>query len=60
MLSNRAANITPSATHAMNARLMQRRAAGADIIAFNVGEPDFATPKPIVDACIRALLGGLQ
>ncbi len=58
MLSNRAANITPSATHAMNARLMQRRAAGADIIAFNVGEPDFATPKPIVDACIRALQEG--
>ena len=58
MLSNRAANITPSATHAMNARLMQRRAEGADIIAFNVGEPDFATPKPIVDACIRALQEG--
>ena len=58
MLSNRAINITPSATHAMNARLMKRRAAGADIIAFNVGEPDFATPQPVIDACIRALQEG--
>ncbi len=58
MLSDRASNITPSATHAMNARLMRRRAEGKDIIAFNVGEPDFETPKPIVDACIRALHEG--
>jgi aspartate/methionine/tyrosine aminotransferase len=30
-------------------------AAGHDVIHMEIGEPDFATPRPIVDAAIRAL-----
>ena len=55
MLSKRIANITPSATHAMTARIAEKRAAGEDIITFSIGEPDSPTPQPIVDACKQAL-----
>ena len=58
MISRRTADITPSATHAMTARIAQLRATGKDIITFSIGEPDFPTPQPVVDACIRALREG--
>ena len=58
MLSKRIANITPSATHAMTARIAEKRAAGEDIITFSIGEPDSPTPQPIVDACEQALQEG--
>ena len=58
MLSKRIANITPSATHAMTARIAEKRAAGANIITFSIGEPDFPTPRPIVEACEQALREG--
>ena len=58
MLSKRIANITPSATHAMTARIAEKRAAGEDIITFSIGEPDSPTPQPIVDACKQALREG--
>ena len=58
MLSKRIANITPSATHAMTARIAEKRAAGENIITFSIGEPDFPTPRPIVEACERALREG--
>lgn len=37
------------------ARELER--AGHDVIHMEIGEPDFATPQPIVDAAIRALNG---
>ena len=43
MLSKRIANITPSATHAMTARIAEKCAAGESIITFSIGEPDFPT-----------------
>ena len=58
MLSKRIANITPSATHAMTARIAEKRAAGEDIITFSIGEPDGPTPQPIIDACEQALWEG--
>ena len=58
MLSRRIANITPSATHAMTARIAEKRAAGENIITFSIGEPDFPTPQPIVEACEQALREG--
>ena len=58
MLSKRIANITPSATHAMTARIAEKRAAGESIITFSIGEPDFPTPEPIIEACERALREG--
>lgn len=33
-----------------------REAAGHDVIHLEVGEPDFATPQPVVEAGQRALL----
>ena len=58
MISRRIAGITPSATHAMTARIAELRATGQDIITFSIGEPDFPTPKPIVEACEQALREG--
>ncbi len=58
MVSNRCKNITPSATVSLNAKVAELRAAGVDVIAFNVGEPDFDTPETIVDACVKALNEG--
>lgn len=58
MLSRRVANMTPSATHAMTARIAEKRAAGEDILTFSIGEPDFPTPEPIVRACAQALEAG--
>ena len=40
------------------ARAKQLEAAGRDIIHMEVGEPDFATPEPIVEAGVRALRSG--
>ena len=34
------------------------RAAGHDVLSFDVGEPDFDTPQHIKDACIAALQNG--
>lgn len=59
MPSKRIASLTPSATHAMTARIAQLRAAGEKVFPFHVGEPDFPTPQPIVEACVRALAGGM-
>lgn len=55
MLSRRAKNIKPSATLQLTGRVNELKAAGVDIIAFNVGEPDFGTPKNICDAAIEAI-----
>lgn len=33
-------------------------ARGEDVIVLSVGDPDFATPEPIVDAAVRALRAG--
>ncbi len=43
---------------ALLAEARQREAAGQDIIHLEVGEPDFPTPQPIVEAGIRALQDG--
>lgn len=58
MISNRVRNITPSATVALNGKVAELIAAGVDVIAFNIGEPDFDTPTPIVEACQKALSQG--
>jgi aspartate/methionine/tyrosine aminotransferase len=53
-ISRRAANVTPSATLAVDARAKALQAAGEHVIGFGAGEPDFATPQHIVDAAIAA------
>ena len=58
MLGKRAMTITPSATYAMVARIADMRAAGEDILSFSMGEPDFETSRPIIEACVQALKEG--
>lgn len=58
MLSQRINRIAPSPTLAVSARAKAMRAAGEDVLSFDVGEPDFDTPQHIKDACIAALQNG--
>ncbi|MDD5393716.1 MAG: pyridoxal phosphate-dependent aminotransferase [Thiothrix sp.] len=51
-------DIQPFHVMALLAEARQREAAGQDIIHLEVGEPDFPTPPPIVEAGIRALQNG--
>jgi aspartate aminotransferase len=51
-------HLRPSATVTINQEAKRRKAAGEDIIDLSAGEPDFATPKLIADAGIRAIQEG--
>ncbi len=57
-LSQRIKNLKPSATLALNATVKALNAAGADVIGFAAGEPDFDTPQHIKQAAIDALNAG--
>ncbi|HOG52778.1 MAG TPA: aminotransferase class I/II-fold pyridoxal phosphate-dependent enzyme, partial [Bacillota bacterium] len=57
-LSNKAKNITPSPTLALDAKTKELQASGVDIVSFGVGEPDFDTPLHIQVAGIDAIRGG--
>ena len=49
-LAERMQQIKPSPTLAVNAKAMAMKAAGADILNFSVGEPDFDTPPHVCEA----------
>jgi aspartate/methionine/tyrosine aminotransferase len=53
-ISARVAGIAESATLAVDAKAKALKAAGRDVIGFGAGEPDFATPEPIVEAAAKA------
>ncbi len=53
-LSERVDRVAPSATLAVDAQAKAMKAAGIDVIGFGAGEPNFPTPKPIVDAALLA------
>ena len=53
-LSKRVANITESSTLAIDAKAKALKAAGENIIGFGAGEPDFPTPRHIVEAAAAA------
>ncbi len=53
-ISRRIGAIAESATLAVDAKAKALKAAGADVIGFGAGEPDFATPPAIVEAAIEA------
>lgn len=55
MVSQRVLNMAPSATGVVSDKIQELRAEGVEVYGFNIGEPDFPTPQPIVDACERAL-----
>ncbi|MCE2527312.1 MAG: pyridoxal phosphate-dependent aminotransferase [Actinomycetia bacterium] len=53
-ISNRIGSIAPSATMAVSAKAKQLAAAGADVVSFGPGEPDFPTPQHVVEAAAAA------
>jgi aspartate/methionine/tyrosine aminotransferase len=60
-MSRRAArmqDIQPFHVMALLARARELEAAGRSIIHMEIGEPDFITPQPVIDAGVRALSEG--
>jgi aspartate/methionine/tyrosine aminotransferase len=57
-MADRMASISPFHVMDILARAQALQAAGHDIIHLEIGEPDFATPAPIVEAGIAALRAG--
>ncbi|MBN4060231.1 pyridoxal phosphate-dependent aminotransferase [Planctomycetaceae bacterium AH-315-I19] len=57
--SSRVRSLKPSTTLAVTARAKELRESGVDVVSFAAGEPDFITPKPIIDAAKKALDQGL-
>jgi aspartate aminotransferase len=53
-ISRRVSEVTESATLAIDAKAKALKAAGADVIGFGAGEPDFPTPDHIVAAAEAA------
>ena len=58
MLSERVKKVQESGTMKMKELAGQKKAEGKNIISFTVGEPDFDTPKHIVEAAKKALDDG--
>lgn len=57
-LSQRVKTLKPSATVAVNAKALELRRQGVDLVAMTAGEPDFDTPQHIKDAALRAMQAG--
>ncbi len=57
-LSSRLQNFAASATVAINSKVTELKAQGQELIALNVGEPDFDTPAYIKAAAVHALEEG--
>src|ERR1700712_3237231 len=53
-ISRRIGSIAESATLAVDAKAKALKAAGADVVGFGAGEPDFPTPPAIVEAAVAA------
>jgi len=58
MISERVKRVKESGTMRMKELAGQKKAEGKNIISFTVGEPDFDTPKHIVEAAKKALDDG--
>ncbi len=54
-LSDRVQRLSESATMAVTSRAKALQAAGIDVISFGAGQPDFVTPRHIVQAAQEAL-----
>jgi aspartate aminotransferase len=57
-LSKRVKTMKPSATVAVNAKALELRRSGIDLVAMTAGEPDFDTPQFIKDAALSAMQAG--
>lgn len=58
ILANRLSAVKPSPTLAVTQKAKEMKAAGVDVIGLGIGEPDFPTPKHIVEAAKAALDNG--
>jgi len=58
-LSKKHLNLSPSMTLSIAAKAAELKAQGKDVIGFGVGEPDFNTPKHIIDKAIEAMNKGI-
>lgn len=56
--SRRAASIAPFHVMRLLARARELEASGRDVVHMEIGEPDFPTPGPIIEAGQRALAAG--
>ncbi len=54
----RVGRVEPSATIAVSNLASELEAGGADVVSLSVGEPDFATPEPVVAAGTAAIDAG--
>ena len=57
-LADRMSSIQPFHVMALLARARELEAAGRSIVHMEIGEPDFVTPQPVIDAGMRALAEG--
>ena len=57
-IADRMQSIQPFHVMAILARARELEAAGRSIVHMEIGEPDFITPQPVIDAGIRALSEG--
>ena len=57
-LSRKAQATEPSLTLAITAKAKEMKEKGIDVISFSAGEPDFNTPKNIINAAIKAMEDG--
>lgn len=57
-LSFKANKIEPSVTLSITAKAKELRQKGIDVVSFGVGEPDFNTPRNIIEAAIKAMENG--
>jgi aspartate aminotransferase len=58
MISKRVSSISPSLVFEILAKANELNAQGANVINFSAGEPDFATPKYVIDAAEKAMRAG--
>jgi len=58
-LSLKSSAIAPSLTLSIDAKAKQMSSEGVDVVGFGAGEPDFGTPKFILDAAKEAIDKGL-
>lgn len=54
-LAARLKKVLPSITLGLNARMLELKSAGKDIVSLGVGEPDIDTPEPICEAGVEAI-----
>ncbi|MEC8733931.1 MAG: pyridoxal phosphate-dependent aminotransferase [Planctomycetota bacterium] len=58
-ISSNVRNLPPSSTLAVSAKARELKARGVDVIGFGTGEPDFDTPRHIVESLHQSVDGGL-